>query len=321
MELNGQYEVGEVHDIPLTEIVAGNNDRTQFDPQKLAELGESIRKDGLKCPVCVRWNGVREMYEIIYGERRFRASQLIGAPTIRALVADATDEEASIAMLAENTARQDLDPIDEAQGYQSRMIRFNWTDREIADKAGVSLQRVRNRLALLSLREDFQGLVRSGQFTIGYAQILAEAELDKNRQLVALRKYQENPSPTLVWFRRTCGELSQQQAQGDLFDSPLFGGTDFSATQTVQKVDWQAPADPRKDSAPQTGASHRDVIANQIQFWNSAADLWDRYGKSAPRDRCLAAAQALQAILPLMPKGKAKRFTSQNVPYIAYPMQ
>lgn len=318
LELNGSYKVGTVVDLPIAEIVAGDNDRTQFDADGLQELADSIKANGLAQPITVRWVGERETFVIVAGERRFRAHKLIGAPTVRALIADMTDAEASAVMLAENTGRRDLDPVDEARAYRARMDRYQWDAKTVAEKAGVSVQRVHNRLTLLSLRDDLLHLVRSGNLSIGYAQVIAESELDKNRQLIAVRKYQECPSPSLPWFRKVCGELSAQQAQGDMFGDALFAAASFDATQTVQKVEWTAPADPRKDKAPVVGASHRELIENQVAFWLAAADKWDRYGKSAQRDRCLSAAKALQDVLAFMPKGRAKRLTVGNVPYVAY---
>lgn len=313
-----QFPPNTVTDLPIVAIVAGDNDRTVFDDAGLTELAESIRVNGLAQPITVRWLEKRDCFQIVAGERRFRAHKLLGKPTVRALIADMTDEEASAVMLAENTGRKDLDPVDEAQAYQSRMTRYGWDAKTVAEKAGVSVQRVNNRLKLLALRDDLLHLVRTNNLQLGYAQIIAEADLDRNRQLMAIRKLQENPSPTPAWLRKVCSELLEQQAQGDMFDSPLFGGADFAAVQTVQKVEWKAPADPRKDKAPTVGQSHRELVQNQIDFWFKAADAWDRYGKSAPRDRCLSAAKALQDVLQFMPKGKARRLTQNNQTFVVY---
>ena len=296
-------------ELPLEDIVAGMNDRTVFDDSGLQELADSIRANGLAQPITVRWVEAREKFEIVAGERRFRAHKLLNAPTVRAIVRDLTDSEAAAIMLAENTGRKDLDPVDEARAYKARMTAFGWDEKTIAEKAGVSVQRVRNRLALLALRDDLLHLVRSGNLQIGYAQIIAESDLDTNRQLIALKRLQTCPAPTPQWFRKECGDLVSQQAQGDIFADALFGGATFAAVQTKQDFVQKLPADPRKDKAPADGTTYKKVVENQIQFWMKAADQWDRFGKSAPRDRCLAAAQALQAIVGWMPAhgGKARR--------------
>lgn len=307
-------------ELPLAEIVAGNNDRTVFDDDGLKELAESIRVNGLAQPITVRWISDRDRYEIVAGERRYRAHVLLNAPTIRAIVRDLTDAEAIAIMLAENTGRKDLDPVDEARAYRARMTQFDWDAKTVAEKAGVSVQRVNNRLKLLALRDDLLHLVRTGNLQMGYAQILAESELDNNRQLIALRRLQQCPAPTPQWFRKECSELLEQAAQNDMFDNVLFAAATFDAKQTKQAFEQQLPPDPRKDKAPQSGKTYKAVIQNQIKFWLDAAEKWDRYGKSGPRDRCHAAAQALQQIVAWMPDhgGKMKKIQHNDLDLYVY---
>lgn len=307
-------------ELELTEIVAGDNDRTIFDDDGLTELAESIRVNGLAQPITVRWLDERQKYEIIAGERRFRAHKLLGKATVRAIVRDMTDAEAAAVMLAENTGRKDLDPVDEARAYQARMTRFGWDTRTVAEKAGVSLQRVQNRLKLLTLRDDLLHLVRSGNLQIGYAQVLAEAGLDRNRQLIAIKRLQTCPSPTPQWFRKECSELLEAAAQDDMFAGNLFAPALFDARQTKQAFEQKLPPDPRKDKAPLTGKTYAAMVQGQIDYWLKAADQWDRYGKSAPRDRCIAAAKALQDIVQFMPthSGKSRKASRGNQTYYVY---
>lgn len=312
-----------IQDLPLAAISASvtGNDRTVFDAIALQELADSIRENGLAQPITVR-PLAHERYEIVAGERRFRAHQLLGVATIRAIVQPMSDAQAAAVMLAENTGRKDLDPVDEARAYQTRIDHYGWDKKTVAEKAGVSIQIVNNRLKLLSLRDDLLHLVRSGQLQIGYAQIIAESELDKNRQLIALKRLNECLAPTPAWLRKECSELASQQAQGDMFESPLFGGTTYSfeAVQTKQVFVQNLPADPRKDKAPVSGATYRKMVENQIAFWLDASDKWDRFGKSAPRDRCISAAKALQDILVLMPahSGKGRKVTNGSKSYAVY---
>lgn len=307
-------------ELPLSDIVAGDNDRTVFDDDGLAELAASIKTNGLAQPITVRWIDERSCYVIVAGERRFRAHKLLNAPTIRAIVRDMTDAEADAVMLAENTGRKDLDPVDEAKAYAARMTRYGWDAKTVAEKAGVSVQRVNNRLKLLSLRDDLLHLVRTGNLQMGYAQIMAEADLDRNRQMIALKRLQTCPAPTLQWFRKECSDLLEQSAQDDMFDGGLFDAAMFDAKQTKQAFEQQLPPDPRKDKAPLTGRSHRAMVQGQIDYWFKAADQWDRYGKSAPRDRCIAAAKALQDILEFMPthNGKARKVSRDAQTYYVY---
>lgn len=305
-----------IRDIPLDQIKPSfGNDRTVFDDAAIRELAESIRENGLAQPITVRPVADAETpYQLIAGERRYRAHVLLGLPTIRAIVVEMDNQQAAAVMLAENTGRKDLDPIDEAKAYQRRIAEYGWDVKTVAQKAGVSVQVVNNRLKLLNLRADLQHLVRSGNLQIGYAQIIAEAELDNNRQMIAIRRLQECPAPTPAWLRKECAALAEQQASNDMFDGALFAAADFSASVKKQEFTQALPPDPRKDKAPVTGKTYRAVIENQVKFWMDAADKWDRYGKSAQRDRCLAAMSSLQAVVAMMPthSGKHRKVKQGN---------
>lgn len=308
--------------IPLASIAPSfGNDRTTFDDTALAELAESIRTNGLAQPITVRplADGT---FQLVAGERRFRAHKLIGAPAIRAIVKAMTDDQAAAVMLVENTGRKDLDPIDEARAYARRRDTFGWDDKTIAERAGVGIQTVRNRLALLALRADFQDLVKTGALPVGYALVIAQAGLDNNRQLIALKDLNHNPAPSVAWLRGRCSELGQAQAQADMFDSVLFSAAEFAGVTRKAEFDQKLPADPRKDKAPTTGRTPRKMLQTQIEFWRKAANEWDGYGKPAQRDRCLAAMSTLQAIVDLMPDthaadGKAMK-AKDGKTYIVY---
>lgn len=275
-------------------IIPGNNDRTHFDPAALKELANSISEHGLIQPVIVRPLDGTELYQIIAGERRCRAIDLLGWPEVPCLVKDLNDEEASAVMLTENIARDDLDPIDEANAYASRMALFRWDEKMCAKKAGVSRVRVQFRLKLLKLREDLQNLVRTNDLELGYAQIISQANLDANFQMLAIRQLRDNPSPTPAWFRRVCGQLFEQQAQATLFDAPLFGGQILSEQPTESQPD---PPLPSTTIPPTNGQNPRELLANQITFWSQAAEAWDKLGKNFKRDQCTAAALALKSAL------------------------
>jgi len=284
----------QISHIDTSLIVPGNNDRTVFNPQAIQELADSISDHGLIQPVTVRQIPDSEIFQIIAGERRFRACQLLKLETVKCIVLDASDEEASALMLTENTARQDLDPIDEALAYQSRMDAFGWSVAEVAKKAGVSAIRVNFRIKLLALRPEIQSFCRSGQFPIGYAQILSGAKLDPNFQQLALSKYRDNPKPTPGWFRREVGQLLEKQAQGQLFDLPLLGGP---VIETAREEQAQEPAHPTTTIPPKGGADAREVLSKQATFWTDAATAWDKLGKPFKRQECEAAALALKSAL------------------------
>jgi ParB family chromosome partitioning protein len=208
-----------VQELPLASIVAGCNDRSIFNPTEISALAESIRQHGLAQPITVRPS--REgHYEIVAGERRFRAHQELGVATIPAIVRSMSDREAADLMLIENIQRVDLNPMDEARAYQKRREQFGASVAEIATIASVSEGRVRSRLRLCSLTDEAQQLVQSGQLGIGYGE--AMADLDRNRQLIALRSLNEAKAPSLGWFRSLCGQLLADQAQEVMFNLEEF---------------------------------------------------------------------------------------------------
>lgn len=286
-----------ITEIAIKEIVAGNNDRTVFCQSDLQDLANSIKEHGLIQPITVREIEETGIYEIVAGERRYRACKLLGWDTIPVIIADMTNEEASAVMLAENIARQELDPIDEGLAYSKRMTAFGWSAEECATKAGVSTIRVQFRVKLLTLRGDIQQLIRTGNLSLGYAQIIASSGLDANFQTQAIRTLRDNPSATPGWFRRICSDLLTKQAQADMFSGVLFGDPDtfFVGSNPVRE-----PPHPSTAKPPKVGKTAREVVENQIGFWKQAADLWQEAGKPFRRQECQAAAQALQLTLEML---------------------
>jgi len=205
--------------IPIDSIRRGGNDRQVFDPVALEELSESIRAHGLVQPIAIR-PMTDGHYQIVAGERRWRACKLLACQEIPAIVRDLNDEAASAIMLAENIGREDLNPIEEANAYHRRMERFGWSATRVADVAGVSHDLVRRRLSLLRLGPEAQKLVASGQFPVGHGQ--AMADLDNNRQRIALRVYSHSTRMTLQAFRHVVSDLLQEQSQDALFDLQQF---------------------------------------------------------------------------------------------------
>ena len=208
-----------IANLPVASIVPGNNDRKAFDPEALETLAASIREHGLAQPITVRPLG--DKFQITCGERRFRAiSEVLGWSEAPCIVRQLTDSEASAIMLTENTARVDLNPIEEARAYQSRIDSFGSALEEVARVAGVSTERVRRRLALLRLVDEAQHLVSRSLMPLGHAE--AMAALDENRQRIALRVLQAREGLPLTTFRQVVGNLMAEQSQGGLFDLETF---------------------------------------------------------------------------------------------------
>lgn len=206
--------------LQVSRIKAGNNDRKNFNRRALEELATSIAEHGLAQPITVRPTG-DGIYEIVAGERRFRAiSQVLGWDRIPCIIRELTDEESSAIMLVENTSRADLDPMEEAQAYQTRRERHGWDFSRIAKVAGVSEELVRRRINLLNLVDEAQNLVANGHLPIGHAELLAS--LDSNRQRIAMRIYSESESMSYRVFRGVVNQLLEEQTQGGLFDLENF---------------------------------------------------------------------------------------------------
>lgn len=147
--------------------------RQHFDPEKLRELADSIKSTGgLLQPIVVRplSNG---KYEIVAGERRWRAAQLAMLPSVNCLVCEYTDEQALQASIVENTSRADLNPIEEAQAYQRLIDEFHYLHEEVAASVGKSRTAITNLLRLLKLDTRVQKLLINGQLTEGHGKILA----------------------------------------------------------------------------------------------------------------------------------------------------
>jgi ParB family transcriptional regulator, chromosome partitioning protein len=206
-----------VQQIRLDEIQAGDNDRKVFDADALAGLAASIEAyGGLIEPILVR--PLLFGYEIIAGERRFRAHQLLGWDTIEAIVRDDDDGKAAIAMLVENVQRENLNPIEEADAYQARLD-AGVTEAELATLTGIGVRRIRARLALRALCDEARHLVATGNLGAWYAGKLAT--VDHNRQIIALRQLQRTPNLGRHEWEALIADLANEQNQDALFDGDV----------------------------------------------------------------------------------------------------
>jgi ParB/RepB/Spo0J family partition protein len=282
-----------ITNINISQIEIAINDRKEFNQNDLSSLADSIQINGLIQPIIVRAISDHK-FELIAGERRLRATKLNGCESIPAIIRDMSDTQASAVMLVENTGRVNLNPIEEANAYNKRINELGWTVKQCADSAGVSTIHVRFRIKLLSLREDLQHLIKSDNLKIGYAQILATANLDRNRQLIAIRKLQAHDTPTPVWFRSIVSQLAEQQRQESLFPTDCF----IIEKPLTTEVNTIKPALPGTDNPPVTiGQSIVDTIKSHIEFWKQAAMQWNELGKVFKKKQCLAAVDSLESAL------------------------
>ncbi|GHT07408.1 chromosome partitioning protein ParB [Endomicrobiia bacterium] len=168
--------------IPLDKIKSNRfQPRNKFDEVKLQELARSIEKHGLAQPILVAASIVPGEYEIIAGERRYRASKLAGNKDIKAIVKQSADDKQRFDLaLVENIQRENLDPIEEARAFKRLIEEFGHTHEQISDIVGKERSVISNALRLLSLPEDVQLLITEDKISPGHGKILAGIE-DKNR--------------------------------------------------------------------------------------------------------------------------------------------
>lgn len=236
--------------IPARLIRAGNNDRKTFDRAGLEQLAASISASGLAQPPTVR--PVGDGFELVAGERRFRAvTEILGWLEVPCHVRSLTDDEAADIMLAENEARADLDPIEQANAYRSRLDR-GCTVAELASRCGIPRARVESHLRLLTLADDVAFMVAHGQLGLGHADQIAH--LDHNRQHLAVAGLQAGLAPDA--FRVLVARLTGEQQSEPLFDADAF----WSVEEYVI------------DAREQAGCEQLGLFAQQIEAATQARD-------------------------------------------------
>ena len=158
--------------LPVDVIRRGKHQpRRIVEESALEELAHSVRTRGIVQPIVVRPAGPGS-FEIVAGERRWRAAQMAGLADVPAVVRECSDREAAAVALIENIQREDLNPIEEAQGYRTLADEFGLTHQELADAVGRSRSAVSNALRLLDLNDDVRALVEQGELDMGHARAL-----------------------------------------------------------------------------------------------------------------------------------------------------
>ena len=163
--------------------------RREISPAQLRELAESIRSEGLLQPIVVRKTG--EKYQLIAGERRWRAFQLLKIKAIPARLVEASNASSAALGLIENLQREGLNPIEEAHGYASLIRDFDLTQENAAERVGKGRASVANSLRLLSLDADLQGYVAKAMLSVGHAKVLLGIEDAAQRTLIGRRIIEE----------------------------------------------------------------------------------------------------------------------------------
>jgi len=167
--------------------------RTLFDDDKLTELAASIKEKGIIQPIIVKKIADQDKFELVCGERRWKASQIAGLQTIPALVKDFADDALLDIALIENIQREDLNPIEEAHGYK-KLTERGFSPEEIAQKVGRNRTTVTNTLRLLKLPDDIITLILEGQLSEGHARALLSLPTPEYQRRLAKRAVEENLS-------------------------------------------------------------------------------------------------------------------------------
>lgn len=184
--------------------------RKYFDPAAMADLAQSIREKGIIQPLVVRRDPTKPgHFQIIAGERRWRAAQQAGLHDVPVIVREYTDVQAAEVSLIENVQRQDLNPMEEAEGYARLNKEFGYTQEQIAKMVGKSRPHITNTMRLLQLTPAAQEDLRAGAFTAGHARALLAAFKDP----VFFEKFMARPgeSTTVRDFERTMQEIRAEQ--------------------------------------------------------------------------------------------------------------
>lgn len=192
---------------PVSETVVDNRERVQrlaldrirpcpfqprkeFAPEALQELADSIKEQGIIQPLIVRESG--PYFELIAGERRWRAAQLLGLKEIPALVRQADDRSVLELALIENLQRENLNPLEEAQGYSELIEHFHLRQEDVASKVGKSRTVVANALRLLKLPAEVQSYLRDGRLSVGHAKVILGLSGALEQKLAAERVIKKN---------------------------------------------------------------------------------------------------------------------------------
>ncbi|HHY41706.1 MAG TPA: ParB/RepB/Spo0J family partition protein [Thermoanaerobacterales bacterium] len=178
-----------VQEIDIAKIVANDKQpRKDFDEAKLDELATSMKQHGVLQPVILRKKG--SLYELVAGERRWRAAAKAGIQKIPAIVRELSDAEVMEIALIENLQREDLNPMEEALAYKSLMNDFGLTQEELSKRVGKSRSQIANTVRLLNLDKEIQDLVSQDKLTAGHARALLSIQ-DSSERLKLARKISE----------------------------------------------------------------------------------------------------------------------------------
>ena len=232
-DFSAQETQGAISTLPLQKIEPNpNQPRKQFDEEHLETLADSIREHGLLQPLAVRDMG--GYYQIIAGERRWRACRLAELQEVPVVIIEADDKKVMELAMIENLQRQDLNPMEEAEGYQTLIRDFDMSQEQVAERVGKSRPAVANALRLLNLQGELRDMVIEGKLSAGHARALLGLPTEKlqksaaqkilslqlsvrqtesmcKKMLADLKAEEEKPAPLTVNYVGECEKLLTKQ--------------------------------------------------------------------------------------------------------------
>lgn len=203
-------EGGDTHALRISEIEPNRKQpRQDFDEAAIAELADSIRQHGLIQPIVVR--PMEEGYQIVAGERRWRACRMLGMSDVPVVVKDFTDEETAQIALIENIQRQDLNPVEEAAAYRALMDEYGMTQEALSKAVGKSRSAIANSVRLLNLPDEIVEMLRKGKLSAGQAKAIASA--DSEDTMLEIAKLAADGKITVRGIEKLASERSDKDVE------------------------------------------------------------------------------------------------------------
>lgn len=200
-----------IQTIRISEIEPNKNQpRRHFDEAAITALADSIRQHGLIQPILVRSTGTG--YQIVAGERRWRACRMLGMSEIPAVIKDFSDSETAQIALIENIQREDLNPIEEAAAYKELMDKYDMTQEALSKAVGKSRPSIANSVRLLNMPEQVQELVKKGELSAGQAKAIAAADSDED--MIYLAERAANGQLTVRAIEKMLSKKDEEENEG-----------------------------------------------------------------------------------------------------------
>lgn len=206
--------------------------RTDFDDEAIVSLADSIRQHGVLQPILVRPLSTGG-YQIVAGERRWRAARMVGLSEVPVLIKEMSDFETMQVALIENLQREDLNPIEEALGYEKLMSKYSMTQEQVAEAMGKSRPAIANSLRLLKLDDETQKMVKDGDLSAGHAKALAGVDDLMLRQELANKTVSDKLSVRQLEKIISMGEKQSKESQNSIRYSNTYATELEAALQTA----------------------------------------------------------------------------------------